>query len=110
MNISIMDFEKFCKGKRFTQFIFNTSDQPNKRIGMGNCNSIMRFATVHVVLCPDTVYFRSKHKESYIAFANITGIEYESSEAEITNTIYIKCKDPDDSSKEETYIVLAQRT
>ena len=110
MNISIMDFEKFCKEKKLNNFIFNTSDQPNKRIGMGNCNSVMRFATVHVVLCPDTIVFKSKHKESYISFTNIRNIQFVSGESGITNTIHITCKDPDIDSKEERYIMLGQRT
>ena len=109
MTISIMDFEKLCKDKHLSQFIFNTSDQPDERIGMGNCNCMMRFATAHVVLCPDSIYFVSKYKDNCISFSNIHRIEYIQGESGITNTIYIITKD-DDKSEEVKYVVLANRS
>jgi len=109
MTVSIFDFEKFCKSRKLNQFIFNTSDQPDERVGMGNCNCIMRFVTCHVVLCPDTIVFKSKYKDCNISFSNVESIEFIEGDYGICNVIQISCRDPIVTDRSITYVILADK-
>lgn len=107
--LTVLEFEKFCKDNKYNQFIFNICDQIDGFIGVGNCSASMRFAAVAAFPCPDTVYFTSKYKETYISFTNVDRIEFEEGECGISNSAVIVCKDFKNGVEERFFIIVDRR-
>lgn len=109
INLTVLEFEKFCKDRKYNQFIFNICDQVDGFIGVGNCSASMRFVTVAAFPCPDTIYFISRYKETYISFTNVNRIEFEDGESGIANSATIICNDTKDGKEERFYIIIDKR-
>lgn len=107
--LTVLEFEKFCKENKYTQFIFNIASNENEFVGVGNCSASMKFVIVRAIPCPDSIYFMSKHKETYISFTNVVRIDFEEGEDDIANIATIICRNSDCDSGEEKYKVIVDR-
>ena len=109
IKLTVLEFEGFCKEHKYNQFIFNICDQEDGLMGVGNCSASMRFAAVAAFPCPDTVYFTSKYKETYISFTNVIRIEFYPSESGIANKAIVVCENSDAPNGEERFMIIVDR-
>jgi len=109
IKLTVLEFERFCKENKYNQFIFNLCDQVEKFTGVGNCSASMRFANVAAFPCPDTIYFTSKYKETYISFTNVIRIEFEEGEGGITNSAMIICRDESTKNGENRFYLIVDK-
>lgn len=107
--LTVLEFERFCNENKYTQFIFNIANNENEFIGVGNCSASMKFVTVRAIPCPDSIYFMSKHKETYISFTNVIRVDFEEGSDGIANIATIICRNSDETNGEERYKVIVDK-